>query len=150
MDTPAHDKEVTIRFIERWQAHAPRKGDPNYKYFNQAKTRMKKLGLLKCAIDSNHHSGDIELHHSKLEFAHIEDVDLSKFNEAYGLHLDDASFQQFIEGEGNLEPLCREHHRGVSGIHSLPEPEWNALRVAKSGVDIVSVESNNLIPVDKR
>ena len=148
-DIAAHQSNVTIRYIERFPAHPPRKGDPAYKYFNACKRRLKKLGLMKCAIDSDSHYGQMEVHHSKVEFSHIPDVDIDKFNRLYGLHLDDAGFTKYIEEEGNAEVLCTEHHRGTTGVHSLPSPEWLAMRVAKNNDPIVIVQSNNLIPLTK-
>lgn len=145
--TAAHSKNVTVRFIERYPAHEPRKNDPHYKYFNAAKRRMKKAGLLKCNVQSKFHYGLIELHHDKVEFAHINDIDETKFNELYGLHLDDEQFQIYVESEGNLEPLCTEHHRGTTGVHSLPEPEWNTLRASKDDREILMAQLNNQIPV---
>ena len=139
----AHQENRTVRFIERWPTHEPRMNDPNYKYFHEARERMEKLGLLKCVVDSDYHFGEIQLHHSKLEFAHINDADINKFNELYGLHLNDAQFQVFIESEGNLEALCELHHIGQEGIHGLPEPEWRALRVAKNGQPIVTIIKEN-------
>lgn len=149
-ETPAHDSSVTVKFIERYPAHEPREKDPHYKYFHQAHDRMKKAGLLKCNVFSKAHYGQIELHHDKVEFAHINDIDEAKFNELYGLHLDDEQFQIYVESEGNLEPLCTEHHRGVLGVHSLPEPEWNTLRASKDDKPILIAQSNTLIPVVKK
>lgn len=146
-DTPAHDQTVNIRFIEHWPAHEPRESDPHYRAFNAAKRRMKRLGLYKCNVLSNYHYGELEAHHSLVEFAHIEDVDISKFNELYGLHLNDDEFKDYIESPAGLEILCELHHRGQEGVHSLPEPEWNALRVSKDNSNIVSVQSNSEIPV---
>ena len=147
--TPAHDENVDIRFIERWPEHEPRAKDPYYKYFNQAKARMKKLGLYKCNVPSQYHYGQLEAHHVKVEFAHLNDVDVDKFNQAYGLHLDDDAFKKYVEEEGNLEILCVLHHRGQEGIHSLPDPEWNLLRIAKDTSSPISVLSNSEIPVIK-
>jgi hypothetical protein len=145
--TDAHEQEVTIRLIERWPAHEPREKDPNYHLFAQAKERLKRQGLLKCVVDSDYHYGQIELHHSKVEFAHINDIDLDKFNEAYGLHLTDEAFQEYVEQEGNLEPLCTLHHRGQEGIHSLPEPEWNVLRTSKDPKHVITALQNTEIGV---
>lgn len=149
MATPAHEETVTVRFIERWPEHEPRKKDPYYKYFTAAKKRMKKLGLYKCNIDSKYHYGQLEAHHVKIEFAHLNDVDVDKFNRAYGLHLNDEDFKRYVEEEGNLEILCELHHRGQEGIHSLPSPEWNAIRVAKEGTEVITAISNSEIPVIK-
>lgn len=147
--TEAHEQVVTIRFIERWPAHEPRKDDPYYHLFHKAKERMKKAGLLRCNVESDYHYGQIELHHSKVEFAHQNDIDLEKFNHAYGLNLNDEEFKEFVEGDGNLEPLCTLHHRGQEGIHSLPEPEWNVLRTAKDPRHVIEVQQNNVIPVQR-
>lgn len=145
--TAAHEKLVTVRFIERFPQHEPRESDPHYKIFLAARARLKKAGLLVCQVTSDYHYGGVELHHQELEFSHINDVDLDRFNHLYGLHLDDAAFQDYIEGPGNLEPLCVLHHRGQEGVHSLPEPEWNTLRVVKDPKQTISAQANNLIPV---
>jgi hypothetical protein len=109
---------------------------------------MKKAGLLKCNVESDYHStGPIELHHDKVEFAHANDIDVEKFNRAYGLHLNDEEFKRYIEEEGNLEPLCTLHHRGQEGIHSLDTPTWNVLRTSKNPKEVVEAVSNNEIPV---
>lgn len=147
--TPAHEQEITIRLIERWPDHEPRKDDPHYKYFRAAKARLKRQGLLKCQVDSDYHAGNVELHHVLVEFAHANDVDVEKFNRLYGLHLDDESFRRYIEEEGNLEPLCTLHHRGQEGVHSLPEPEWHVLRVSKNPREVIRAVSNSGIPVQR-
>jgi hypothetical protein len=145
--TDAHESEVVIRLIERWPEHEPRTSDPHYKLFHQAKARMKKLGLLVCNVESDYHYGLIELHHDKVEFAHVNQIDLDKFNHAYGLHLDDEQFAEYVEQEGNLEPLCTLHHRGQEGIHSLETPLWNVLRTSKDPKSVVTALSNTGIAV---
>ena len=156
--TAAHEQVVRINFIERWPEHEPRENDPHYKFFHAAKARMKRQGLLNCNVRSAHHYGAIELHHAACEFAHVNDIDIDRFNALWGLHLDDEQFREFVMGAqftndkgelvNGLEPLCTEHHRGVSGIHSLPSPEWNVLRAAKEDRAILIVQSNSGIGVD--
>jgi hypothetical protein len=143
----AHRQVVTIRFIESWPAHEPRESDPNYHLFAAAKRRLERQGLLVCQVESDYHYGLIELHHDKVEYAHIGDIDLDKFNHAYGLNLTDEEFQAYVEGEGNLEPLCTLHHRGQEGIHSLPAPQWNVLRTAKDPRNVLLAQSNSGVPV---
>ncbi len=131
--TDAHDQKTTIHLLEHVPQHEPRETDPYYHLFNAAKARMKKLGLLRCAIEGCTFPGPIELHHDKIEFSLQGGVDLEKFNRFYGLHLEsDDEFRAYIEGEGNLEPLCPTHHRTKMGIHSLPGPFWSAIRVWKA------------------
>ena len=146
-ETPAHEQEVTIRFIERWPAHEPRAKDPHYGLFHKAKERLKRQGLIVCNVASDYHYGQIELHHDKVEFAHINDIDLDKFNHAYGLDLTDEQFAEYVEQEGNLEPLCILHHRGQEGVHSLPEPEWNVLRTSRDPKEVITALTNSAIPV---
>ena len=131
--TDAHDQTTTIHLLEHIPAHEPRETDPHYALFNQAKARMKKLGLMKCALAGCTFPGPMELHHDKIEFSLQGGVDLAEFNRAYGLHLaDDEAFRSYIEGPGNLECLCSVHHRTRLGVHELPAPFWNALRVWKA------------------
>lgn len=127
--TPAHNQPDTLHLVLFYPAHEPRKSDPNYRYFREAKTRMKKAGLLKCVVPGCGFPGPIELHHARVEFALQNGIDLQEFNTLYGLHLSDQEFLVYIESEGNLEPLCPTHHRGALGVHSMPEPQWVALRV---------------------
>jgi hypothetical protein len=141
----AHTETVTVGFIEVFPEHAPRKGDPHYAAFNAMKRRMKKAGLLVCNVcGATEH---IEVHHSEIEFSHAAQVDLDKLNKALGLHLTDEEFVEWVESPGNAEPLCVLHHRGQEGVHSLPEPQWNVVRLCKSGVVIAT--SNSEIPVVK-
>lgn len=125
----AHDQRTTVHVLEHIPAHEPREDDPHYALFHQAKARMKAAGLLKCAIHGCTYPGPIELHHDKIEFSLIGGVDLDAFNEFYGLHLGDEQFQEYVEGPGNLEPLCSVHHRTRLGVHELPGPFWGAIRV---------------------
>lgn len=133
--TAAHVEHVRMLMALAYPEHDPREHDPHYHFFNAARRRMKEKGLLVCAIKTPIHSpGPIELHHDKVEYSLQNGIDLDKFNELYGLHLDDEGFKQFIEEEGNLEPLCALHHRGAIGVHSMLAPQWNAYRVWKDGL----------------
>jgi hypothetical protein len=122
--TPAHDQTLTIRIIE----HIPAHGDRG-PAFEQAKQRMKQLGVDKCVIEGCDTGAPIEYHHSIIEHAWQEGVDVSKLDVAFGLHLTDDEFTAWVQSPGNLEPLCTVHHRTQLGVHALPEPLWNAVRV---------------------
>jgi len=107
--TAAHYQSTTIHIREAVPEHPPRVGDPHYKYFNQAKARLTKLGKMKCWVGNHECAGDLELHHSLVEYSLQEGVDISKFEELYpefGLTSDE-QFLEFIEGEGNLTVLCQ-------------------------------------------
>lgn len=95
---------------------------------------MKKLGLVRCVIEGCDTGAQIEYHHSKVEHAWQEGVDVDKLNRLYGLHLTDEEFAEWIVSPGNLEPLCSAHHRTQLGVHALPEPLWNLVRVWKDSL----------------
>jgi hypothetical protein len=130
---PAHSQHDTIHLLEHVPPHPVRKSDPHYHLFEEARRRIQAVGLWKCAVPSGPHSADLELHHSRVEYALQGGVDLNEINRAYGLNLaDDEAFKVWIESEGNLECLCATHHRTTLGVHKLPEPDWLALRVWRS------------------
>lgn len=122
--TPAHDQKVTIHLVEHIPAHGPRGAA-----FEAAKRRMEQLGLNKCVIEGCDTRASVEYHHTYVENSLQGGVDVDKLNRAFGLHLTDDQFKAWVQSPGNLEPLCSTHHRTQLGIHVLPEPLWNAVRV---------------------
>jgi hypothetical protein len=133
--TEAHDQRLTLHLLTHVPAHEPREDDPHYHLFNQVKARMKRQGLMRCVIDDDYCGGNVELHHSHIEFSQQGGVDLDKINKQLGLDLDDdEEFQQWIESPGNLEPLCEVHHRTHFGIHVIPGPLWEPLRYRRRNV----------------
>ena len=120
----AHDQTVTVRLVEHIPPHGPRGAA-----FERAKRRMKALGLVRCAIQGCDTGAPIEYHHSIVEHAWQEGVDVDTLNRQYGLHLSDADFAAWCQSPGNLEALCVVHHRTQLGVHSLPEPLWNLVRI---------------------
>lgn len=129
--TAAHDQKLTVHILCHIPEHEPRESDPHYAAFRNARTRMAAAGLLVCAVPSCKYPGPIELHHQLIEFSMQGGVDVAKFDEVYGLHLDAVSFADFVNSPGNLEPLCAVHHRTHLGIHAIPGPLWDAIRVWK-------------------
>jgi hypothetical protein len=128
--TPAHDQKMTVHLV--W--HIPEHGLRGAA-FNKAKKRMKALGINKCVIEGCDTGAPVEYHHSKIEHSLSGGVDITKFNHLYGLHLTDEEFIDYIQSPGNLEPLCSVHHRTQLGIHMIPEPGWQAIRVWKDGME---------------
>lgn len=132
--TAAHDQRRTIHIVEHVPDHAPREGDPHYHLFEQAKTRIKRQGLWKCAINDDLCGGALALHHSHVEFSEINAVDPARIEKALGLHFaDDEAFQAWVESPGNLEVLCANHHTSHYGIHVLPAALWEGLRWHRAG-----------------
>lgn len=130
----AHEQTETLHILTRVPAHARREDDPHYHLFEQAKARLKRQGLWKCAIDDDLCEGEPELHHTWIEFSQIGEVDPQKVAKALGLHFeDDEAFRVWAESPGNLEVLCRTHHISHLGIHVLPGPLWEAVRFRRDG-----------------
>ena len=135
-DTPAHDQRQVIHLLRHYEPHHPRQGDPYYHLFEQAKARLKRMGLWKCVINNEDCGGETTLHHSHIEFAYGPMVDLQRLNKLLGLHLDDEQYLKFIEEPSNLEVLCRNHHLpgGTVPIHEIPAADWDIVRVHKVGM----------------
>lgn len=132
--TAAHDQSMTIHVLAHVPEHAPREDDPHYHLFEQAKSRLKRQDLWKCAISDDLCGGQLELHHSHVEFSQANAVDPAKIEKALGLHFDDdEAFQQWIESPGNLEVLCVNHHRTHYGVHVIPSALWETLRWHRAG-----------------
>lgn len=134
--TDAHKQMMNLHLAVSIPEHEPRESDPHYHLFNQAKDRIKKAGLWKCAIDDDLCSGGPELHHSHIEFSQVNNMDPHKVEKAFGIHFaTDEEFQEWIESPGNLEVLCMAHHRTRYGIHEIPAPLWEAFRYRKANTD---------------
>ncbi len=83
--TPAHDQHFTHSYVVRYPAHEPREQDPNYVDFHAY--REAHVADAKCAFGeargdySECHPGPdswpkgLELHHSSIEFAMVNEVD---------------------------------------------------------------------------
>lgn len=130
MTTPAHDQKLTIRLVEHIPPHGPRGPE-----FEACKKRMKAMGLDKCVVPGCDTGAPVEYHHTIVEHAWQGGIDIEKLNEAYGLHLDDDSFADWVQSPGNMEALCSVHHRTQLGIHALPEPLWNAMRLWRDDME---------------
>lgn len=132
--TDAHDQRETLHILSHIPEHDPRESDPHYHLFNQAKARIKKQGLWKCAINDDLCGGQMELHHQHVEFSQVGNIDPKKIEEALGVNFtNDEEFQVWIESPGNLEVLCTNHHRTHYGVHVIPAALWETLRFRAAG-----------------
>jgi len=132
----AHEQRITLHIVECYPAHEPRASDPHYHHFNAARARLKRLGKLACWINNADCAGGIELHHSTVEFALANGVDVTRFEELYpefGIRSDE-ELLTWVEGPDNLTCLCLFHHRGLGGVHCLPAPLWLPQRFWKAGM----------------
>lgn len=125
METEAHDQSIEVKIVEHVPTHSPRKNDPYYKFFNEARLHMKRLGLLRCWVCGT--LANIQVHHN-LEYCFLNALDWQRVRDD---HLDwnittEEEFKIKCEQEGNLTALCQPHHTGRYGIHFLPYPQFLA------------------------
>lgn len=134
----AHTTTQHLTLLQSYPDHEPRASDPHYHIFNETRARLKQLGALKCWIgnDDCDLAHPIELHHSVVEFSLCNIVDEAHFQQLYPeFHIQsDEDFLAWVEGEGNLLPLCKMHHVGILGIHVIHQPAWIVQRFLKAGI----------------
>lgn len=142
--TPAHDQVKSVRYTEHYPAHMARTSDPHYVDFNHF---HKKFGpTARCRFAVEHTKADdpeptrqteaphrliglgegrvgcdtlkpMELHHSHIEFATQNEVDLSLLEDLYPGVSDPDTLGAWVESGKNFEWLCVFHHRGHGGAH---------------------------------
>ena len=142
-ETADHYQKQSISLLRHYPEHEPRADDPNYPLFEQVRQRLQRQGLLKCSIGNADCAGGPQLHHTHVEFAYQNAVDVDSLNQLLGLHLTDADFAQWVESPGNLEVLCESHHVGMLGIHMVPSADWDVVRVHKPGFMPVQVQKSS-------
>jgi hypothetical protein len=145
MTVTAHTQTTTLHLLRHYPDHEPRADDPNYPAFERVRARLKAQGLLRCAVGNEDCSGGIQLHHSHVEFAYLNAVDVVALDYALGLDLTDEDLAAWIESPGNLEPLCQAHHVGILGVHCIPTADWDVVRAHKAGVLPVEVQQSAIV-----
>lgn len=131
----AHDQKVTRRYVVHFPAHEPRKSDPHYFLFEQYRRATHKTA--RCAVgehrgDFSECGGQLELHHSHIEFALQNGVDLNWLHRDFP---EVTSVSEWVESQQNLMWLCLNHHRGVRGVHVLTAADWEAQKYVRHLTD---------------
>lgn len=134
MTTPAHDQAETKHYTVHYPAHPERKSDPHYKDFNAYRRRTQKTA--KCAVgqhrdDYSECAGGLELHHSKVEFALQNGIDLAWLERDFPGISDPNTVGAWVESADNLMWLCEFHHRGHGGVHVASSSDFEAERYVK-------------------
>lgn len=132
--TAEHDQAETHRYVVHFPAHPPRKEDPHYKDFEAYRRRTK--ATAKCVIgahrdDFSECGGELELHHSHVEFSLQNGVDLAWLEADYPGISDPDSIGAWVESADNLEWLCERHHRGAGGVHNASASDFEAERYVR-------------------
>ena len=132
----AHTQAVSKHYTVHYPAHQPRESDPNYRDFNAYHRRTK--ATAQCAIglhrnDFSECSLDLplELHHSHIEFAIQNGINLSWLEVDYPGVSDPNIVGAWVESAANLEWLCMFHHRGHGGAHLLSASDFEAIKFVR-------------------
>lgn len=129
MSTPAHDQKVSHSYTVHYPEHAPRKSDPHYRDFEAYRRRTH--ATAKCAFgeriaDFSACKGQLELHHSHIEFAMQNSIDLKLLEREYPGIGDPNSVGAWVESAANLTYYCTGHHRGHGGVHCASSADFEA------------------------
>ncbi|MHB8490594.1 MAG: hypothetical protein ACYDA6_00045 [Solirubrobacteraceae bacterium] len=150
----AADRAQTHHYTLHYPAHPARAGDPHYADFDHYHRKWRpvarcvegvRLGFDTCrdaqgnpaappdgpvdTSDPMHPTGKgpqpgLELHHSHIEFAILNSVDLALLELDYpGISSADA-VGAWIESAANLIWVCAYHHRGHPGHHVASKSDW--------------------------
>lgn len=141
--TPAHDQPITNRYVVHYPDHAPREDDPHYKDFEHLHRLMKAdKEHWVCGVGA--HRGDfsecdldhpLELHHTHVEFALQNKVDLAWLAKDYpGIDTPD-EVGAWVESATNLMVLCQRHHRGHGGIHHASAADYEAEKYVRGLIE---------------
>ena len=120
--TPAHNQTFDNRYSVHYPDHKPRKDDPHYKDFEAYRAKTK--ASAKCTFglhrnDFSECSGELELHHTHIEFALQNEIDLQWLEVDYPGVSNPDEIGAWVESAANLEWLCGHHHRSVAGVHRV-------------------------------
>ena len=131
---PAHIQVVTRHYVINYPEHGPREEDPAYADFHAYKAMRKKAGTVYCDFAMEHRRGDfsecdmaspMECHHRIIEFAMMNDVDMTLLEPDYP-GVSDMGIGKWVESAANLELLCVIHHRTDSGVHKIAYADFGA------------------------
>jgi hypothetical protein len=134
-ETPAHTQLFTHRYLVNYPEHGARESDPYYADFHAYKTRRRANGTYICDFATNHRSGDcsecappsipLECHHSHIEWAMLNEVDLDLMEPDYP-GISKMGVGKWVESAANLELLCVVHHRTDAGVHKVSYSDYGA------------------------
>jgi len=142
--TDAHDQKAKNRYTVHYPPHEPREHDPHYKDFNAYRKATKETA--KCAIglhrnDFSDCDGQLELHHTHIEFSLQNGVDLVWLEIDYPGVSNAEEVGAWVESAANLEWLCLKHHRGAGGIHHAAYADFEAEKYVKG---LISAQSDKI------
>lgn len=146
----AHDQSVTHKYVIHYPSHEPRVDDPHYIDFNRYHRLTRPTARCSIGIRYNDFStckdaqgnpvtinpqgemSGLELHHSHIEFAVMNAVDLSLLEKDYPGISNPNEVGAWVESAANLMWLCVFHHRGHAGAHTASASDYEAEQYIKN------------------
>lgn len=126
--TPAHSQTEHHTYIIAYPDHEPRTEDPHYVDFEAYRKRTKDTAVCTFGQRINDFSdcdGGLQLHHSHIEFAMQNAINLVHLEAVYPGISDPTMVGAWVESAANLIWLCRKHHISIpGGIHSLSSSDY--------------------------
>ncbi len=139
--TPAHDQHEGHSYVVHFPEHGARPDDPHYRDFDayHQKTRStarcyigQHVGFQDCrdaqgqpcVIDVNGQQSGLELHHTHIEFAIQNGVDLAALEEDYPGVSNPDEVGAWVESAANLHWYCVFHHRAAGGAHTASHSDF--------------------------
>jgi hypothetical protein len=138
---PAHIQKVTHTYFIDYPDHEERADDPHYKDFHHWREATKSTA--KCVVGQHrddysecypppeHWPIGLEVHHSVIEFAVQNGIDLAWLERDFPGVSDPNSIGAWVESPVNLEWRCVFHHRGVGGVHTLTASDYEGVKYVK-------------------
>lgn len=135
----AHIQVHSSHYDVHYPHHGTRQGDPHYRDFNHFHEATKHdPDLYQCAVGLRR--GDftdctldlpLELHHTHIEWALLNEVDLTLLEHQYPGVSNPDEVGAWVESAANLEWLCRFHHRGHGGAHVASASDFEGQHFVK-------------------
>lgn len=141
----AHTQTHSSHYEVHYPDHGSREGDPHYKDFNAYHRRTKNdPEIYQCAVgkrrgdfsdctlvDADGNKIPLELHHTHIEWALLNEVDLGLMEHQYAGISNPDEEGAWVESAANLEYLCRFHHRGHGGAHVASASDFEGQHFVK-------------------
>lgn len=141
----AHTQTHSSHYEVHYPDHGSREGDPHYKDFNAYHRRTKNdPEIYQCAVgkrrgdfsdctlvDADGNKIPLELHHTHIEWALQNEVDLTLLEHQYPGVSNPDELGAWVESGVNLEWLCQFHHRGHGGAHVASASDFEGQHFVK-------------------
>lgn len=141
LTVPGHIARVTHSYFVHYPPHDERPDDPHYKDFNAYRRKTREFAqcvvgqhrndFSECFPPQEHWPIGLELHHTHIEFALQQGIDLSWLDVDYPEVGDPTKVGAWVESAKNLEWRCIFHHRGVGGVHTLTASDYEGVKYVK-------------------